>query len=413
MLLECAESGSADDQDRPRTAPGQPRERGRLRRAKDLPIVGTTAPGGQRSIVMMGASSPRVRNPIARQLGPTQARNNEGNTMANLLVTAAGRRRYVVQQLVATAAKFDRVFVADASPYAPSLSVPGASAIIAPSMQEDPDQAWILRTCEEKSISAVISLHDFQTNSLANMASSLAAQGTLFIGPDAATACILLDKLSFYHHIETKTQSASPVTWPTEILMSVLPGDLDTASTIVVKDRQGSASSGLAEYENVEQLRLSWGNGGVKDSSVTQPKISGDEYNVDLFIDMDYKVQAHAVKKKLSMRGGETDSAHVSPNHPRRVLNSALASIDGLRITGNVDIDVIDAREGPFVIDVNPRFGGGYAFSCQADYPAASQTWQLAKRRPVSTQKHGVREFIGSKYIDVAETVDCSPIAVN
>lgn len=304
MLLECAESGSADDQDRPRTAPGQPRERGRLRRAKDLPIVGTTAPGGQRSIVMMGASSPRVRNPIARQLGPTQARNNEGNTMANLLVTAAGRRRYVVQQLVATAAKFDRVFVADASPYAPSLSVPGASAIIAPSMQEDPDQAWILRTCEEKSISAVISLHDFQTNSLANMASSLAAQGTLFIGPDAATACILLDKLSFYHHIETKTQSASPVTWPTEILMSVLPGDLDTASTIVVKDRQGSASSGLAEYENVEQLRLSWGNGGVKDSSVTQPKISGDEYNVDLFIDMDYKVQAHAVKKKLSMRGG-------------------------------------------------------------------------------------------------------------
>jgi len=81
------------------------------------------------------------------------------------------------------------------------------------------------------------------------------------------------------------------------------------------------------------------------------------------------------VKRKLSMRAEETDRA-ITVDDP---VLSALGETLGRRLghTGNLDCDVFVGDGEPAVVELNPRFGGGYRFShaAGADVPAALVAW--------------------------------------
>ena len=86
------------------------------------------------------------------------------------------------------------------------------------------------------------------------------------------------------------------------------------------------------------------------------------------------------------MRAGETDRA-IS------IVDARLEEV-GFRLSrvfehpGVADCDVFLTPSGPVVLEVNPRFGGGYPFSqlAGADVPGALVDWFLdgTTRRPLS-----------------------------
>ena len=80
------------------------------------------------------------------------------------------------------------------------------------------------------------------------------------------------------------------------------------------------------------------------------------------------------------MRRGETDRA-ITIADPRL---EALGAVIGrsLKHVGNLDCDVFDVGGAYHVLEMNPRFGGGYPFShtAGANLPAALIAWADEKQ---------------------------------
>jgi carbamoyl-phosphate synthase large subunit len=70
------------------------------------------------------------------------------------------------------------------------------------------------------------------------------------------------------------------------------------------------------------------------------------------------------------MRAGETDKA-VSTDD-KNLIELGLKIAQAFQIFGPADVDVKIGKDGPLLLEINPRFGGGYPCShlCGADFPA-------------------------------------------
>lgn len=318
--------------------------------------------------------------------------------MTTVMVASAGRRRYVLEELVKSARPGDVVIAADMDPLAPSLSTPGVKPVVVQGDTIEDRTMEVLRVVARERVDALLSLHDFEAVNLSRKAETLAQNGCLFVGPTADTCRISLDKLALATHLDSIDKTLTPSTYSTiEQLMAAS----HTSPRWVIKDRWGSASSGLAFLES-EDL-VSAGSALAPGAWVAQPLTEGIEYNVDIFSDVDGSIVGTSTKRKWRMRGGETDSATVLLEPPPLVVEAATRAISNLEVIGNVDVDVImGTSDSAVVIDVNPRFGGGYAFSAIAGYRAGDAIWQLARRESVSPLGPKV-EVTASKHVAVAE----------
>ena len=104
----------------------------------------------------------------------------------------------------------------------------------------------------------------------------------------------------------------------------------------------------------------------------------GNEYGLDIISDFDGNYLNTIVRKKISMRSGETDEAVILGDNDEeyRILKELGEKIAAaFKPRGLIDVDVImnTGNMAPYVIDINARFGGGYPFShlAGADVPRA------------------------------------------
>lgn len=143
----------------------------------------------------------------------------------------------------------------------------------------------------------------------------------------------------------------------------------------VVKHRFGSGSSGLrmvrtdaleAAVADVAITALDMSghsSGGDLDHVVVQERLHGNEYGVDGVFSIDGRgtFLGALARLKLRMRSGDTELATTVDPAPFDDLVRRVGK--AIRLNGPVDMDVIVAPDGtPHVIDINPRFGGGYPF---------------------------------------------------
>jgi carbamoyl-phosphate synthase large subunit len=164
----------------------------------------------------------------------------------------------------------------------------------------------------------------------------------------------------------------------------------ELAYPVMVKPRFGVSSIGNHFADDDEELAfffrrcrkqiaatfLASSSAADPDTAVLiQEAIDGDEYGVDIVNDLDGHYACTFVKRKLRMRAGQTDRA-VTVDDPRL---EAVGALIGRRLghRGILDCDLFVDREGVCVIDLNPRFGGGYPFShlAGANVPAALLAW--------------------------------------
>jgi len=92
-----------------------------------------------------------------------------------------------------------------------------------------------------------------------------------------------------------------------------------------------------------------------------QQYLDGPEFGYDLFADEKFKPISVFCKKKLAMRAGETDKA-VSTSEPV-LIEFGLKLLNAIELFGPADVDVILSADGPKLLEINPRFGGGYPCS--------------------------------------------------
>lgn len=306
----------------------------------------------------------------------------------NILFTCAGRRNYLVNYFKEVLKGKGVVMAADMQDTAPAM-VDADRAFILPGIYEDSYIAELIKLITSHKVDLVISLNDLELPILAQNKSLLENTGTQVIVASEEIIDIAFDKWKTVKFLE-KSGLKSPKTFIDlyKVLEAIETGKLKFP--LVLKPRWGSASIGIDFPLDLEELKLAYqlqkkrlertilkeaSSSDVNQAILIQEKIEGKEYGVDVLNDFEGNYIGTFVREKVSMRSGETDKA-VS------IIDSRFESIgktigNSLKHLGNLDCDILEKDGQLYVLELNPRFGGGYPFSHEAgvNTPAIYIEW--------------------------------------
>ncbi len=297
----------------------------------------------------------------------------------NVLLTCAGRRNYLIQFFREALGPDGRVFAADACAHAPALRE-ADEAFILPLLSDPAYLDRLLAICQERRVDLLISLNDHELPLIARQHDRFREIGVFPVVSSPTVIETCYDKWRAF----TFLQANGIPTARTYRSLDAAHGALAAGEIVfplVVKPRWGSSSSGIEHVRDDEELRLVYAlatkrYGLLADQSILiQERLDGDEYGLDVINDLEGRYATTLAKRKLVMRSGETDRAitvcHAGLERLGETLSGALGHI------GNLDCDVFVSGERCAVLEMNPRFGGGYPFAhaAGANLPAALIAW--------------------------------------
>ncbi|WP_435117946.1 NeuD/PglB/VioB family sugar acetyltransferase [Candidatus Pelagibacter bacterium nBUS_49] len=135
-------------------------------------------------------------------------------------------------------------------------------------------------------------------------------------------------------------------------------------------------------------------------SYIIQDYIKGQEYGMDILNDLNGKFIHCCVKKKISMRSGETDKAEVVFSKRFTNIGRKISLI--FKHVGNLDLDfIVDLKNDIYFLDFNPRFGGGYPFTHLAGYNYLQYIIKFFKKEKFEVSNIKNDNFIASKGLTI------------
>ena len=126
-----------------------------------------------------------------------------------------------------------------------------------------------------------------------------------------------------------------------------------------------------------------------------QKYLNFQEYGMDILNDFDGNFLHCLARKKISMRAGDTDKAEIISS--KKFSNLAKKISSKLKHVGNLDIDFLVNKKKIYVIDLNPRFGGGYPFTHEYGYNYIKALIELSlnnkKKINFNLKKNKIKKF--------------------
>ena len=295
----------------------------------------------------------------------------------NILFTCAGRRNYLINYFKKALNGNGKVFAADMDVTAPAL-VDADIAIKVSNIYSNNYISEILAITKQHNINAIISLNDLELPILAEHKSTFAEHGVQVIVSNTNVIDVAFDKYKT-HQFLLDIGLNSPKTY---ISLETAKKALDSGELnfpLIVKPRWGSASIGLDFPESLEELELVYKLQTIKlkksilntasesdfdHAILIQEALQGDEYGLDIVNDFKGNHFGTFTRKKLKMRSGETDKAISIIDERFNEVGKIIG--ENLKHIGNADCDVFLVNDKLYVLEINPRFGGGYPFSHEA-----------------------------------------------
>lgn len=304
----------------------------------------------------------------------------------NILFTCAGRRTYLLKYFKEQLGNEGLVVGTDMQLSAPALTAADIKEQVPPVYAPD----YIERTldiCARHRIDALISLNDLELPILSNSRERFEKAGVKVIVSSSEVIDICFDKFKTARFVESIGLD-TPLTFVDlqAALDALAEGSL--SFPLVLKPRWGSGSIGIEFVSDIEELKEVYvqllkkikksilGTASQGDEYILiQEAIKGQEYGLDVMNDLQGDNRGVSVKKKLAMRAGETDKAQTVDRPDIRSVGRRLA--ENLHHIGNLDVDVFEREGKLYVLELNPRFGGGFPFSYEAgvNFPRALIEW--------------------------------------
>lgn len=305
----------------------------------------------------------------------------------NLLITSIGRRNYMVQFFKEYMDKEDTLHVSNS--HHTSAFNEADFSVITPLIKENTYIDFLIDYCLKNKINALLSLFDLDVYTLSKHKSKFDAINVNLLISDHSIIELCSDKWKTYQFL-TSNGFRTPLTFQNyNDVVKALRNKI-IQFPIIVKPRFGSGSIGYFEANDLEDLLfytkkanqlvsntyINDFNQDVNQLVLYQNKIIGNEYNLDIINDLDSSYQTTVVKQKLEMRAGETDKAIVLKDEHLKSVGYKLSSHLKHRLNCDCDL-IVDTNNEAYIIDLNPRFGGGYPFSQLAgiNLPRAILSW--------------------------------------
>ncbi|QUH18589.1 ATP-grasp domain-containing protein [Alkaliphilus sp. B6464] len=283
----------------------------------------------------------------------------------NLLFTSSGRRTQLIKYFKQELGNEGRIIVADYNSTAPTLYIADKGYIVS-SIDNSNYLNEIKEICTKEDITGIIATIDPELSLLAKEKEEFNNLGVQVIISDYDIVEMCFDKYSMFKFLKNNGFN-TPKTYSNldDFMNALNKNKIDFP--VFVKPREGSASIGINKVSTLEELKILMK---YNTDLIVQQYMQGQEYGVDIYVDIISKdVISIFLKKKISMRGGETDKAVSVKND--KLFNMILDFIKKLKVVGPVDIDVFEIDGEFYISEVNPRFGGGYliAYECGENFP--------------------------------------------
>lgn len=301
----------------------------------------------------------------------------------NILFTCAGRRNYLVNYFKEALKGNGKVIAADMQLTAPALI--DADLAVQVSSIYDPNYTnEILEIVSKHNIKAIISLNDLELPILSKAKDKFIKLGSKLIVSDESVIDICFDKWKTFNFF-IKNNIPTPLTYVSynEALKALNKNEIHFP--LIVKPRWGSASIGIDIVEDSKELEMAYNlqlirikrtilanasNEDINQSILIQEKINGIEFGMDIVNDFGTNYVGTFVRQKLSMRSGETDKAISIIDSKFEIVGEKISK--KLKHIGNLDCDVFNSNGKLYVLELNPRFGGGYPFSHESGVNTAA-----------------------------------------
>ena len=292
----------------------------------------------------------------------------------NVLLTAVGRRAYLVDFFRdAVRGCGGKVFAANCIKDATGMWAADACSVVPPSADPGYVDA-VVELCRRWKISLLFSLHDWDAPVIARNKQRFLDAGTLPVMGDGQLLATCLDK---YATVQAMGEIGVSAPWTTLSLDEACRWMEEHRKPMVVKPRWGQGSIGLFRVNSGRELEWAFNLSGSmakrfaeacpeinaeEPQVVVQECVDGIEYGCDIVNDLRGEHRRTFVKRKFGMRAGETDAAE-SVDMPS-ISDMAAKVGRWSRHLGCMDSDWIVGVDGvPRLIELNPRFGGGYPFT--------------------------------------------------
>lgn len=310
----------------------------------------------------------------------------------NILFTCAGRRTYLLKYFKEQLGDDGKIIGADMQLTAPALSAADVRVTV-PAVYDEHYIDALLKICSQHQVDVLISLNDLELPILAKSKNLFTQIGVTPIVSDPEVIDICFDKLRTSEFV-TSHGLNTPKTYCNLDAALLALGTGELSFPVVIKPRWGSASIGIEYVDNEDDLRIVYalvkrkilkgilGEVSQHDKNyiLIQEKITGKEYGLDVINDLKGNNVSVVVKEKLAMRAGETDKAVTVDNPDLRYIGKMIGK--SLGHIGNLDCDVLEMDGKFYVLELNPRFGGGFPFSYEAGVNLPKAIIQWAQDKP-------------------------------
>jgi carbamoyl-phosphate synthase large subunit len=283
----------------------------------------------------------------------------------NILLSCIGKRSYIADYFREVIPAGSKIIGTSNTKWTPGFSSCDVSLVLPP-IASDEYVPELLAQCRKHEVSGLLSLFDPDVQRLSAHRSEFIKDGIVALIPENAASTIAFDKLETWRYL-TAREIAVPLT------TNSLPQAREWLQTgalnfpLVVKPRYGFGSSNTFIARTDAELEVFFL---YAQDMIIQQFIEGDALNVDGLGD----TEAHPISvipwRKLLSRMGETERS-ITIDCPELVAIGERL-IREVGIIGPFDADFFRDSEGKlWVLEINPRFGGGYPVShlAGADFP--------------------------------------------
>ncbi|MFD0988645.1 ATP-grasp domain-containing protein [Mariniflexile jejuense] len=317
----------------------------------------------------------------------------------NILFTCAGRRNYLINYFKEALNGNGNVIAADQDLLAPAL-VDADIAMQTPNIYSDTYIPTLIEICKNNNVTALITLNDLELPILSKNKAALKKEGVKVIISSEEVIDIGFDKLKTFK-LAKRLGIHTPKTYTNlkNAIKAINAGELKYP--LVIKPRWGTGSICIEFPETLEELKLAFklqrikikktildnvSKRDFKNAILIQEKLEGSEYGLDIVNDLKGNYFGTYARLKLAMRSGETDKAVSVIDSRIEQLGKKIA--EELKHIGNMDCDAFLVGNTYYLLEINPRFGGGYPFSHEAGVNIAAIILEWLKGKKSESLTH-------------------------